>query len=227
VELGHRVLLIDLDPQAHLTLSIRTKPEQLTHTVGDLLMTNASLSSVSYESSVHGLYIVPANQELTSIDKLLYERQDYGYLLRNSLQTMKGNDYNFVLIDCPPTLGALTLNALTAADLMIIPTPCEYYTAQSLRRVIDITKLIREKTNSRLNYQVLVTMYDRRNRISRFMLNQMQQELTPILFETIIEVDTKFKESPVFGQPITFYAPKTRGTRQYRSLAKELTNHEP
>lgn len=225
VELGYTVLLIDLDPQAHLTLSLQFKPEQLSRTIGAAFMTNASLSSVSYESRVQGLSIAPANQELGLIDKLLFGRQGYEFFLRNHLQGMKGDSYNFVLIDCPPTFGTLTLNALTAADSLIIPTPCEYYTAQALRSVINLTKLVRQKTNAHLKYRILITMYDRRNRVSHFIRDQMQRDLSPVLLETIIEVDTKLKESPIYGQPITLYSPKTRGARQYRALAKELTNH--
>jgi chromosome partitioning protein len=134
--------------------------------------------------------------------------------------------YDVVLIDCPPYFGTLTLNALTAANQLIIPAQCEFYAAHSLRQILELAKLVREKTNPELNYQILVTMYDRRNRICRLVLDQMQLELKPLLFETIIEVDTKLRESPAFGQPITLYAPNTRGAQQYRELAKELIHHD-
>jgi chromosome partitioning protein len=130
-----------------------------------------------------------------------------------------------VLIDSPASLGVLTLNALTAADLLIVPVQCEYYAAHSLHQTMDLVKLVRKRTNPRLIYRALVTMYDRRNRICRIMLDQMRRDLRTMLFETIIEVDTKLKESPVFHQPITLYAPETRGAQQYRAFAKELMNH--
>ena len=138
---------------------------------------------------------------------------------------MGGDFYDTVLIDCPPSFGTLTLNALTAADLLIIPVQCEYYAVHSLRQTVELATLVRNRTNPRLTYRVLVTMYDRRNRICQLILDQMQQGMEQLLFETVIEIDTKLKESPVFGQPITLYEPNTRGAQQYRELAKELVNY--
>jgi chromosome partitioning protein len=223
-EMGQDVLLIDLDPQAHLTLSMGIDPETLNRTISDALLGNASLVSVSRESSILGLDIVSANQELALIDKLLYGRNGYEFHLRRRLGAMSQDLYDFVLIDCAPSFGTITLNAIIAADLLLIPIQCEYYAAKSLRRILALARLVQEKTNRRLSYQVLVTMYDRRNRICNIILDQLQREVSHLLLETVIEVDTKLTESPAFGQPITLYAPKTRGARQYRALAKELTN---
>lgn len=221
-EMGLMVLLIDLDPQANLTLSVGLTPKELRYTVDNALLGNTSLVSVSRESSIFGLDIVPANRDLTVLDKILYGRKNYEFFLKRGLDAMDEGVYDIVLIDCPPAFGTLTLNALTAADLLIIPVQCEYYAVQALRRTIDLAKMVREKTNPRLTYRVLVTMYDRRNKICRILLDQIQQGLKSTLYETIIEVDTKLKESPVLGQPITLYAPNTRGAQQYRALAKEL-----
>lgn len=224
-ELGKSVLLIDLDPQAHLTLSMGLDPQKIRHTVSDVLLSNASLVSASRESSVFALDVVPANQELALIDKLLYGRKGYEFRLQKRLRSMDDHFYDIVLIDCPPYFGTLTLNALTAANSLIVPAQCEYYAAHSVRQILELARLVREKTNPSLSCHVLATMYDRRNRICRLVLNQMQRELKPILFNTVIEVDTKLRESPAFGKPITLYAPKTRGAQQYRELAQELINH--
>ena len=225
-ELGKSVLLIDMDPQSHLTLSMGLMPDTIHRTISDVLLANASLVSASRESPVFALDIVPANQELALIDKLLYGRNGYEFRLQKRLAAMDADFYDVVLIDCPPYFGTLTLNALTAAHQLIIPAQCEFYAAHSLRQILELAKLVREKTNPHLDYQVLVTMYDRRNRICRLVLDQMQLELKPLLFETIIEVDTKLRESPAFGQPITLYAPNTRGAQQYRELAKELIHYD-
>jgi chromosome partitioning protein len=225
-EMGRSVLLVDLDPQANLTLSVGLSPEELRRTVGDALLGNTSLVSVSHESSIFDLDIVPANQGLVILDKVLYGRQGYQFRLKTGLDAMGEGFYDFVLIDCPPSFGTLTLNALAAADLLVIPVQCEYYAAYSLRHFVKVVQRVRERTNPRLHYRVLATMYDRRNKICRVILDQMQRGLGESLFETIIEVDTRLRESPAFGQPITLYSPRTRGAQQYRALAEELMNHE-
>jgi len=219
------VLLIDLDPQASLTLSLGLKPKELHRTVGDALLGNTSLVSVSRESPVYGLDIVPANQGLVVLDKILYGRPGFQFRLKNGLDSIQDGFYDYILVDCPPSIGTLTLNALAAADMLIIPIQCEYYAARTLRHYSELIRRMREKTNADLTYRVLVTMYDRRNKICRTILDQMRRGLSHVLFDTIIEIDTKLRESPVFGQPITLYAPKTRGAEQYRALAKELMNH--
>ena len=137
---------------------------------------------------------------------------------------MDNDYYDTILIDCPPQFGTLTLNALTAADMLIIPVQCEYYAARAMRPVLKLVELMRRKTNPRLAYRVLVTMYDRRNKISQIILSQIQAKFHSALFETIIEIDTKLRESPTVGLPINLYAPRTRGALQYRALAEELTN---
>jgi len=224
-EVGQSVLLLDLDPQANLTLSMGFQPEKLHRAIGDVLLGNTSLLSASRESTVFELDLVPANPRLALIDKLLYGQKGYEFKLKNRLQAMDSALYDFILIDCPPAFSTLTLNALTAADLLLIPVQCEYYAAHALKQTTGLAKLVQKKTNPNLIYKVLVTMYDRRNKISRVVLEQLQNDLGHLLFDTMIEVDTKLRESPAFSQPITVYAPKTRGARQYRTLAQELTNH--
>lgn len=225
-ELGYTVLLIDLDPQAHLTLSLGLEPDKLHRTVGDALLANCSLVSVSRESAIFDLDVVPANQELAFVNKLLYGHQGYEYHLKRRLEAMRENYYEFILIDCPPAFNTLTLNALTAADLLIIPVQCEYYAARSLKQIIELARLVQTKTNPCLTYHMLITMYDRRNKICQLIRHQMEDKLGHLLYQTIIEVDTKLRESPAFGQPITTYDPTTRGAEQYRALARELTTHE-
>ena len=225
-EMGQFVLLVDLDPQAHLTLSLGLRPKELRRTVGDALLRNSSLVGVSRESSMQGLDIVPANQGLVVLEKVLYGQPGFQFRLREGLESMGDDFYDFILIDCPPSLGALTINALTAADVLIIPIQCEYYATHTLFHYIKLVRHMQGKTNPGLKLRVLATLYDRRNKICRVTLEQMQHKLDHVIFETVIEVDTKLRESPAFGQPVTLYAPKTRGAEQYRALAEELLNHD-
>jgi chromosome partitioning protein len=221
-EQGQSVLLIDMDPQANLTISFGVNPDTLHHTIGDALLDQDSVVAVSREGPMPSLDLAPANQGLVILDRVLYGRPEYEYRLKNQLQAMDADYYDIILIDCPPHFGTLTLNALTAADLLIVPVQCEYYAARAMRPVLKLVELMRRKTNPDLSYRVLVTLYDRRNRISRIVLNQIQTTFHTALFDTIIEIDTKLRESPTVGLPINLYAPKTRGARQYRALAEEL-----
>jgi chromosome partitioning protein len=225
-EMGKMVLLIDLDPQANLTLSLGIKPEALRRTVSDALLGNATLVGVSRETEVMGLDIVPASTGLAVLDKVLYRSRGYEHFLKQAASSLDGGLYDYVLMDCPPSFGPLTLNALTVAELMVIPTQAEYYAARSLQHVFELVKLVRQRTNPRLRYRILITMYDRRNGICVRILGQMRSTFSDTLFKNIIEVDTKLRESPVVGKPITLYKPNTRGARQYRALAQELVEDE-
>ncbi|MCX7854489.1 MAG: AAA family ATPase [Anaerolineae bacterium] len=221
-EMGKIVLLLDLDPQAHLTLSLGLKPENIRYTVSEVLLGNLSLVGASRETGTFGLDIVPANQSLSVVNKVLYRQAGYEFLLKQQIHALKDSLYDVILIDCPPACGPLTLNALTAADLLVIPLLCDYYAARSLRQTIGMAKLVRERTNPSLEYRILITMYDRRIRLSHLVLEQLQQQLGHRVLQTIIEVDARLKESGVAGNPINRYAPKSRGAHQYRLLATEL-----
>jgi len=225
-EQGLSVLLVDLDPQANLTQSLGVDPDQARHMVGDVLLDQSTLLAASRESSVFNLDLVPANQGLLLLDKVLYGRSGYEYRLKTQVQNLNSGYYDVIIFDCPPSFGTLTMNALTAADLLVIPVPCEYYSARSLRTYLDLVRLVNRNTNPNLKIRLLVTMFDRRNRISHIILDQLKTKYAPLLFETIISVDTKLRESPIFGQPITQYAPGARGAQEYRALALELMTYE-
>jgi cellulose biosynthesis protein BcsQ len=133
--------------------------------------------------------------------------------------------YDYTLLDCPPMLGAITLNALTAAHLLIIPTQAEYFSAYALRDMMALIRRVRSETNLALAYRILITLLDQRNRTHRTIREQLQQTFGAGLFDTVIEVDTKLRESPIAGTPITQFKPGTRGSLQYRALAQELIEY--
>jgi chromosome partitioning protein len=221
-ELGHSVLLMDLDPQASLTLSLGLNPAEVRHTALDTLLGHHSLVGVSRESTQFALDIVPASRELIVLDSLTHGKPEEELRLRRKLDIYVKNIYNFVLVDCPPSGGNLTLNALAAADLLIIPVQCEFYAAHSLRQTLKLVQRVREEHGVHLKWRILITLYDMRNRICRLIRDQLYGALNSILFDTVIQIDTKLRESPVYGKPITAYAPRSRGAEQYRALAAEL-----
>ncbi len=223
VQRGHEALCVDLDPQANLTLSLGVKPSSLRRTVADIFMGNHTPISVSRETSLPGLDLMPANQDLQLVEKFLHVRQNHATTLRDALA--RAPAYEYVLLDCPPALGNITLNALTAADILLVPTQCEYFSAHGLGEIVETVRYVRAHTNPRLTYRVLVTLFDRRNRVHHTLYAQIKNAFGPALCDSIIEIDTKLRESQVFGQPITVFAPKSRAALQYQALAEELMRY--
>jgi chromosome partitioning protein len=222
VESGQEILLVDLDPQANLTLALGIQPAEIRRSVADLLLGNTPILSVSRETSVPGLDLIPASGEMLLVERFLYVRQNYEHLLRKALA--KASMYSMVLLDCPPSLGALTINALTASDLLIIPTQCEFFSAHSLREMLDLIRNIRQRSNPTLRYRVMITMLGK-TRVHRALQEQIRSAFGTAVFATAIENDTKLRECPVVGKPITEYAPESRAAQQYRALAQELDEY--
>ena len=221
-DLGHGVLLVDLDPQANLTLSLGLQPHSLAHTAIDALLGTDSLVGVSRESDIFRMDIVPSNHELVILDKVLANKNGQHLRLQRKMDDAVRQLYDFVLVDCPPSAGNLTMNALVAADLLIVPVQCEFYAAHSLRQTSQLVRRAQVQGNPQLRYRVLVTIYDQRNKISRLILEQLRGALAGLLFDTVIQIDTKLRESPAYGKPIVHYATGSRGARQYRELADEV-----
>jgi chromosome partitioning protein len=223
VKMEREVLAVDLDAQANLTLALGTNPRQVHGAIGDVLMNSATIHSVSRQTSIEGLDLVPAREDMALAERFLPVRPNYECLLRGALNGRLAYDY--VILDCPPSMGAVTLNALNAADLLIIPTQPEYYSAHALRSMMATIRKVRSRHNPKLTYKILITMKDRRNRIHCELSEQIRETFGEGLFETPIEVDTKLRESSVVGLPITHYRTTTRSTRQYLALAEELVQH--
>lgn len=223
-ELNHRVLLIDLDPQANLSLALGLETGEAELTSANVLIENTTIKSSIRKSDVPNLDLVPSNSRIENAEQYLPMRSNYLATLRNALITA-ALTYDYVLLDCPPALGAITLNALSAADLLIIPTQAEYFSAYALRNMMGSIRRIRQESNPNLAYRILVTLLDRRNRTHRNIFEQLQTTFGQGVFTSVIEIDTKLRESPIAGMPITQYRPTSRGSQQYRVLAQELTEY--
>jgi chromosome partitioning protein len=219
---GIRTLAVDLDLQANLTFTIGWETDKALFSIAEVLTGTAAPDRAVMESAVPGLDIIPSNASMRDIGRRLYQIPDYEFLLRRSMKEPVFTDYAVVLLDCPPSVGPLTINALTAADLAIVPTQCEYYSIQALADMFDLISAVRDRTNPKLAYRLLVTMFDGRGKFHANMLEQLREYFHEGLFGTTIGFDTKLREAQAAGLPITVYAPQSRGASQYRRLTEEL-----
>jgi len=224
-ESSQKVLLIDLDPQANLSLALGFEPGKVERTSSNIILDNTPLLESRLETNIPGVDLIPSSPALEQAEQVLPIYLNYTTRLRNAIESANPLPYNIILIDCPPSLGAITVNALTAADLLIIPTQAEYFSAYALRDMMTIIRQIRSTENPRLAYRVLVTLLDQRNRAHRDIREQLERTFGIGLFKTVIEIDTKLRESPILGLPITQYKPNSRGAQQYRGLAEELIQY--
>jgi chromosome partitioning protein len=223
-ELNYRVLLTDLDPQANLSLALGLETGESSVTSANVLLENASIKSAIRKTEISRLDLIPSSFRIENAEQYLPMRTHYLSTLRTAL-TADQLPYDYILLDCPPALGAITLNALSSADLLIIPTQAEYFSAYALRNMMGTIRRIRQEENPRLAYRILVTLLDRRNRTHRNIFEQLQNTFGQGVFTSVIEVDTKLRESPIAGVPITHYRPNSRGSQQYRVLAQELIEY--
>lgn len=223
-ELSHRVLLIDLDPQANLSLALGLETGEAEITSANMLIENMPIKSAIRRTDVANLELIPSNSRIESAEQYLPMRSNYLSTLRQAILAGTLN-YDYILFDCPPALGAITLNALSASDLLIIPTQAEYFSAYALRNMMGSIRRVRQESNPNLAYRILVTLLDRRNRTHRNIFEQLQTTFGQGVFTSVIEIDTKLRESPIAGMPITQYRPTSRGSQQYRVLAQELIEY--
>ena len=221
VEMNKKVLAIDLDPQANLTLALGHKPIPEQPSIANVLLNSENISKAIVPTEINGLDLVPSNSDLGVAERFLPVRQNYDTILKNAIGGFL--NYDYIIFDCPPALGAVTLNALTAANLLIIPTQAEYFSAYALKNMMSAIRQVRSQNNPSLIYRILVTMYDGRNRTHRTLLDQLHSTFgSDGLLKTIVEVDTKLRESPIIGIPIMYYVSNSRSATQYRAMAEEL-----
>jgi chromosome partitioning protein len=222
-EYGRRVLLVDFDPQGALSVGLGIQPHQLDRTVYDVLMeSSVSLEDVLLKTNVPGLDLVPSNIDLSAAEVQLVNEVAREQTLARALAPALP-DYDIVLIDCQPSLGLLTVNALTAADGVIIPLECEFFSLRGVALLIDTIEKVRERLNPRLHIEgILATMYDSRTVHGREVFARTVEAFGDTVYDTVITRTVRFPETTVAGEPITTWAPSSSGALQYRNLAKEV-----
>lgn len=226
-EIGKKVLLVDMDPQAALTQSLGFNPAELELSIYDALAhTEVAMNQVMMKSQVDNLELVPSHINLAVADLQFAGRVGRERILRKKLDSVR-DKYDFILIDCPPTLGLLTINALAAADSVIMPIQCELLSLYGLKHLLDTIQLVREEVNDCLQIKgFLLTMYDGRTRLSRDVEENVRETFGSLVFETVIRRRIKLAEAPAAGQPITVFASSSDAASDYRRLARELLNRE-
>lgn len=223
---GYEVLAIDLDAQANLSIALGINPLQVRRSVADIFVNTEKLGSLIQTTNLPGLDIIPANKDMELSERFVPLRQNHELILRQQLSLSEiSSAYDFIVLDCPPYLGAITTNALAASHLLIIPTQAEYFSLNALRNMIAQVKTIRQTFNPTLSYRILITLRDLRNRIHRTMSEQLLSTFPEGVLNTAIDLDTKLRESVMVGLPVTHCYPKSRAALQYRSLATEILEY--
>ncbi len=222
-ELGERVLLVDFDPQGGCGIGLGIEPGALALSVYNVLMDrDVNVEDVIRPTAVDGLDLLPSNIDLAAAELLLVQEVAREQSLLRVLAPLRVR-YDFILIDCPPSLGLLTINALTAADGVIVPLECEYYALRGMALLMDSIERVRDRLNPRLQVDgILATMYDGRTLHGQEVLARVREAFAGRLFDTVIRKTVRFAEAPVAGEPILSYAPRSPGAVAYRRLAQEV-----
>lgn len=229
-ESGARVLLVDLDPQGNASTGLGVATEDRRLTTYDLLIDDAPLSEVIRPTNVQGLWICPANADLSSADMELFANEKRSFLLHDALRQPLMADYgfDFILIDCPPSLSLLTVNAMVACDSVLVPLQSEFFALEGLSQLMLTVREVRQTANPSLRIEgVVLTMYDGRNRLSQQVEQDARQTLGELVFETIIPRNVRVSEAPSFALPVLSYDSASRGSEAYRALAAELMARHP
>ena len=221
-ELGRQVIIVDLDPQANSTAGLGFDVRRRRRTVYSLLSGEAAIDDVAVLTSVPGLHLVPSEVALAGAEIELASQPEREFRLRGGLADLTGG-FGHVLIDCPPSLGLLTLNALAAADEVLVPVQAEYYALEGLGHLLHTVELVRDRLNAKLAVGgILVTQFDARTTLAWDVLAEVRRVYPGRVFQTVIPRNVRLGEAPSHGRPITEYDPTSKGAEAYRALAKEV-----
>ena len=224
-ELGKKVLLVDFDPQGNATSGYGIDREQLDTTIYDVVIGAQAIADV-LQSTEYGVDLVPANINLAGAEVELVSAAQREQRLQQALAPIQ-DAYDYILIDCPPSVGLLTLNALTAAQTIMIPVQCEFYALEGVSRMIKTMELVKEELNPAIAIEgILLTMYDSRTRLSEQVVGEVRNYFGEAVYQTMIPRTVRLSEAPSYGQPVIAYDPRSRGAMVYRELAKEVIARE-
>ena len=221
-----KVLLIDSDPQGNSTTGLGVEKTEKLLSLYNVLIGETSLFKAIVPTAYEGLSVVPANQNLVAANLDLVDQEEREKKLRQELEAVR-NDYRFILIDCPPALDLLTLNALVASDSVLVPIQCEFFALEGISQLMDTIERVRESFEQPLELEgVLLTMYDDRTNLTRQVESDLREFFGKDVFHTVIPRSVRLAEAPSFGKPILAYDPRSRGAESYIQLAKEVLSHE-
>lgn len=225
-ELDKKVLTIDLDPQGNTTSGIGLNKGELGNTIYELLLDECTVRSCIYQTRIENLNIIPANVNLSGAEIELLGINEKEYLLKNAVDYIQ-DDYDYIIIDCPPALNMLTVNAMTTANSILVPIQCEYYALEGLSQLIHTIDLVQQRLNPKVLIEgVVFTMYDARTNLSMQVVENVKENLNTVIYKTIIPRNVKLAEAPSHGLPINLYDKRSAGAESYRLLAKEIINRK-
>lgn len=225
-EKGKKVLAVDMDPQGNMTSGLGVDKNAIEDTIYDLIIGESTIKEVLKENIMENLDIIPANIDLSAAEIELIDVEEKEYIVRNIIQEIK-DKYDYIIIDCPPSLSMLTINAMTTATSVLVPIQCEYYALEGLSQLIHTVDLVKSRLNPELEIEgVVFTMYDARTNLSLQVVENVKDNLHQNIYKTIIPRNIRLAEAPSYGIPINQYDPKSAGSESYMRLAEEVINRE-
>ena len=225
-EKGKKVLAVDMDPQGNMTSGLGVDKDSVENTIYNLIIGEAKMEEVMIKDVLENLDIIPTNIDLSGAEIELLDVEEKEYIVRNEIDKIKDN-YDFIIIDCPPSLSMLTINAMTTAASVLVPIQCEYYALEGLSQLIHTVELVRDRLNPKLTIEgVVFTMYDARTNLSLQVVENVKDNLEQTIYKTIIPRNIRLAEAPSYGIPINKYDPKSAGAESYLRLADEVIDKE-
>lgn len=221
-EKGQKVLAIDMDPQGNMSSGLGLDKDSIDKTIYDMIIGESDVEEVINHGTIDNLDILPSNVDLSAVEIELIDVDNKEFIVKDAIQKIRDN-YDYIIIDCPPSLSLLTINAMTTADSVLVPIQCEYYALEGLSQLIHTVELVKERLNSTLEIEgVVFTMYDARTNLSLQVVENVKDNLQQNIYKTIIPRNIRLAEAPSYGTPINQYDPKSAGAESYMRLAEEV-----